>query len=195
MKKRHIIVVIDRSGSMLRVRKDTEGGLAAFLEAQKTDIPTTVTLHQFDHEHNVVYRDVPLAEVPTYVLQPRGNTSLCDAIGRAVLGAPETDEETHTTVVILTDGQDNTSAEHTPETVAALITEKTAKGWTFVFLGANQDAITAGSAFGIGEHTSLTYTGKRTKSALTTAGNMIVRGVSSGHYGFTDEEREEAQRS
>ena len=59
--RRHLIVILDRSGSMNRVREDTEGGLNALLDEQrKTPGVTTVTLVQFDDEIETVYTGRPL---------------------------------------------------------------------------------------------------------------------------------------
>ena len=42
--------------------------------------------------------------------------------------------------VIFTDGQELHSKESTRDSVASLISEKEDEGWTFIYLGANQDA-------------------------------------------------------
>lgn len=42
--------------------------------------------------------------------------------------------------VIMTDGGENSSQEVTKEKVAALISKSEADGWTFIYMGANQDA-------------------------------------------------------
>ena len=48
-------------------------------------------------------------------------------------------------VVILTDGMENASQEWTRDTLFRRISKLRKKGWTFVFLGANQDSYAAGS--------------------------------------------------
>ena len=60
-----ISVVLDRSGSMGRVRSDTIGGFNTFLKGQKEAPGTAVlTLVQFDHEHDIVYRGIDIQQVP-----------------------------------------------------------------------------------------------------------------------------------
>jgi hypothetical protein len=84
-----IVVVLDRSGSMSRIRHDSIGGFNTFIEAQRGDGvlgTANVTLVQFDHEYMVTYlsksiNEVPLLDVGSYV--PRGSTALLDAIGRS----------------------------------------------------------------------------------------------------------------
>ncbi|PRX66191.1 hypothetical protein B0I32_106327 [Nonomuraea fuscirosea] len=83
--RRHITIILDRSGSMQKVKDDTEGGLRAFLAEQAANPgETLVSLYQFDDHCETVYEVRPLAEVPNYHLQPRGMTALLDAIGQTI---------------------------------------------------------------------------------------------------------------
>lgn len=199
---RHIAVILDRSGSMRAVKDDTEGGLRSFLDTQ-TEAPgqTTVSLYQFDDQYEAVYENKPLTDVPPFKLRPRGMTALLDAVGRTItaLGEhldtkPEKDRPGEVIVVILTDGHENASSEYTLRQVKGLITEqRDTYGWTFVFLGADQDAFAAGGAMGIGRATTLSYSGTRTEASMTSAGHMVARGTSTGRYAFNDDEREDAQ--
>ncbi|MCZ4514527.1 VWA domain-containing protein [Streptomyces sp. ActVer] len=198
---RHITVILDRSGSMITVRDDTEGGLRAFLEAQ-TEAPgqTTVSLYQFDDQYEAVYERKPLADVPPFKLRPRGATALLDAVGRTItaLGehladTQEADRPGEVIVVILTDGHENASAEYTKTTVKKLITRQQDEyGWKFVFLGADQDAFAAAGGIGIRAESTLSYSGTRTKASLTNAGHMVARGTASGLYAFSDDERDDS---
>lgn len=198
---RHIAIVLDRSGSMQSVKSDTEGGLRAFLAAQ-SDAPgeTTVSLYQFDTEYEPVYENKPLAEVPDYVLVPRGGTALLDAVGRTISGVgaqlaaqPEGDRPAEVIVVILTDGEENQSREFGLAAVKKMITEQQdTYGWKFVFLGADQDAFAAAGGMGIARGTTLSYTSVNTTDSMTSAGRMVARGTVSGLYAFTDAERDDA---
>lgn len=196
--RRHVSVVLDRSGSMTFVKADTEGGLRDFLATQ-ADAPgdTTVSLHQFDHGYDTVYERVPLADVPAYVLHPRGWTALHDAIGITVtrLGEhlaslPDDERPGEVIVVILTDGDENHSKEYNGAQIKAMITQQREEyGWVFVFLGADQDAVTVAGNLGIRAETSLAYGSAHTSAAMKSAGDAVTRGSMSGTYGFTDEER------
>ena len=197
---RHIVLVLDRSGSMKTVKDDTEGGLAAFLEAQHENTgDTRVSLYQFDTKYEPVYENVALADVPAFVLVPRGGTALLDAIGRTIssvktqIKALDEDERPGEVVlVILTDGAENSSQEYTLERVKKMIEKRRAKGWQVVFLGADQDAITVAAGMGIGRETSLAYTARMTGRSISTVARMMARGSESGKYEFTDEERKAA---
>ena len=80
-----ITLVVDRSGSMQKIREDAEGGVNAFIEKQaKEPGEALLTLVQFDTEYDFVHKGVAIKEVPTYQLVPRGRTALLDAVGRAI---------------------------------------------------------------------------------------------------------------
>jgi Mg-chelatase subunit ChlD len=198
---RHIVVVLDRSGSMHAVKSDTEGGLVAFLEAQKEIAgDTRVSLYQFSTLYEPVYENLALADVPAHRLEPRGNTALLDAIGRTInavkaqIKVMDTEERPGEVVlVILTDGAENSSREFTLPEVKKLIEKRRAKGWQVVFLGADQDAITVAAGMGIGRETSLAYTARMTGKSMSTVARMMARGSESGKYEFTDAERKAAR--
>ena len=79
-----IVCIIDRSGSMARIRSDAIGGFNRFLADQKAmPGPASFTLALFDHRYDLVHdgidieRAQPLDE-GTYV--PGGTTALLDAV-------------------------------------------------------------------------------------------------------------------
>ena len=80
-----ITIIVDRSGSMQRVKTDMEGGLKSFIDDQKK-LPgkCLLTLNQFDEQFENIYTAQDIGECPEYDLVPRGSTALLDAIGRSV---------------------------------------------------------------------------------------------------------------
>jgi len=86
----HIMVILDRTGSMESIKDDVIGGFNSFLETQKASPGrATITLVQFDSQDpfEVVYayrdvQDAPLLTSKTYV--PRACTPLLDALGRGM---------------------------------------------------------------------------------------------------------------
>merc|ERR1712091_703625 len=60
-------------------------------------------------------------------------------------------------VVILTDGQDNSSRLHTQQSLFSIIARLKARGWNFIFLAANMDAIRMAQYFGIAKGAALTF--------------------------------------
>lgn len=162
-----IAIVLDRSGSMANVVNDTIGGYGNFIEGQrKTPGECVVSLFQFDNEYETVYQATPVKEVKLPLLfLPRGGTALLDAMGRTIasVGArlsalDESQRPEKVIVVIMTDGGENASKEYSRDRVFEMIKlQKESYGWDFVFIGANQDAISVGASFGIAAGKSMTY--------------------------------------
>ncbi|MBO0811365.1 MAG: VWA domain-containing protein [Microlunatus sp.] len=208
----HIAVLLDRSGSMQTIKSDTEGGFDAFIaEQRKSPGRCDVTLAQFDTEYEEVYVAKPLANVPPLHLSPRGGTALLDGIGRLInttgerlAAMPETDRPAAVIMVIMTDGQENSSREFDLGSVNRMITEQTdTYGWTFVYLGANQDAIAVAAGLGVAADQAMTYAGRKvdqafaaTSANLTRYREAIAGGVAPAaarHIsGYTQEQRKSA---
>ena len=170
-----ITMVLDRSGSMQSIKDDTIGGFDAFISVQgRLPGRCTVSLVQFDNVYEEVYTGRDLADVPGLTLVPRGSTAMLDAIGRAVnaagarLAAMPEDGRPGTVIVgIMTDGLENASREFTYPMVKALIEQQEqAYGWTFMYMGANQDAIEVGASLGVARDRSLTYAGPKVAAAM-----------------------------
>ncbi|KQR96590.1 hypothetical protein ASG12_20995 [Williamsia sp. Leaf354] len=161
-----VAALLDRSGSMQSIADDTRGGFDAFITTERAAEGTTVvTLAQFDDRYELVYSDRPIETVPPLALEPRGMTALYDAVGRFVteVGAglaalPEESRPGSVTVVVMTDGHENSSREWTIEAVRALIGRQESEySWDFVFLGANMDAVEVGAGLGFAPEKSMTY--------------------------------------
>jgi len=156
-----IAFVLDRSGSMESCREAAIEGFNSFLqEQQRTEGLAKLTLILFDDEYLAPIDALPVAEIlpldnDGYV--PRGSTALLDAIGRTIdeLGArlaalPEQDRPMQVIVAILTDGLENSSQNYTWRQIADAIKQQSEQyRWTFLFLGANQDAIATAAKMNI----------------------------------------------
>ena len=150
--------LLDRSGSMNSLAQDVIGGFNAFVANQRTvDGSCLFTAAQFDgtDPFELLYDRVPItdvSELDSDRYQPRGNTPLFDAIATLINnvenGSGSTTANAEQIVVVFTDGLENASRTWTRDQVFALIEQKKAQGWTFVFMGANQDAYAEGSRIG-----------------------------------------------
>jgi len=85
-----------------------------------------------------------------------GCTALIDAIGGGIKHIRnvhryirEEDVPEHTLFVITTDGLENASRKYDSSTVKEMVKEQQKKGWEFLFLGANIDAVETAKGFGI----------------------------------------------
>ncbi len=171
MKKNYtkIVVILDRSGSMDKVKNATIEGFNSFIKDQSL-IPgeCDISLYQFDDQYEIVYenrniKDAPYLDNKTFV--PRGWTALLDAIGRTInsLGnqlsrIKESNRPSKVIVVIQTDGEENRSKEFKLNDIFEMIShQKNKYNWEFVFLGANQDAIKNAARMGIDSSSSITY--------------------------------------
>ena len=145
----HISFLIDRSGSMQPFRRDVVGGFNGFVaEHRERPRKCALTLVQFDSNapFEVIHDAVDIHDVPDLTVeryQPRGATPLLDALGRLVEYADASlkrhGREEDQIVVVYSDGRENASRSWSRERLFMAITERKRKGWTFVFLGANQD--------------------------------------------------------
>jgi hypothetical protein len=67
------------------------------------------------------------------------------------------DRPTHVVFAVITDGMENASVEWSRMQVMDSVKARSAEGWHFTFLGANQDAIQEGGGLGVAAGSSLTW--------------------------------------
>lgn len=199
--KTAIAVLMDRSGSMQSIREDAQGAINAYIEEQrKQPGECTVRLAQFDTRYEDVYKSTDINDVVDYYLQPRGGTALTDGIAKLVIdfgvelaALPEDERPGNVIVVIVTDGEENSSVEYTAEGVKSLIEEQTDKyNWEFIFLAAGQDAIKTGAGYGIRAGSSLTFDTDNIGYTVAAASAYSTATRSGLDYNFSDEERAKA---
>lgn len=164
-----MVFILDRSGSMQGLERDTIGGFNAMIEKQKkVEGEACVSTVLFDHESVVLHDRVDIRDIRPMTDEEytvRGCTALLDAIGGAIhhIGnvhkyARNEDVPEKTVFVIITDGMENASRRYTSERVKQMIEkEKTKYGWEFLFLGANIDAVETARHFGINEKRAVSY--------------------------------------
>ena len=155
-----IISILDRSGSMAGLEKDTIGGYNSFLAAQ-ANLPGEVQVSTilFDDHYEVLFSKEKIANAvlndKNYTT--RGATALLDAVGKTILSVGErlakTNEEERpekVIFVITTDGQENSSKEFNHEKIKEMITHQKEKyNWEFIFFGANIETEIVAEELGI----------------------------------------------
>ncbi|MCG7610758.1 MULTISPECIES: VWA domain-containing protein [Mycobacterium] len=180
----HLIFLLDRSGSMQSIKSDVIGGFDAFLAEQRTaDGQCVATLAQFDHDYEVVYQGIPLDQVPSLALDPRGRTALLDSMGKLItdtgaqIDALPEDEKPGTVVVaIMTDGHENASSEWRRPDIKALVEQQTNEhGWEFLYMGADQDAVEVGGGLGVKADQAVTYARGKSREAWVAASDNVRR--------------------
>ena len=158
----HICMILDRTGSMESIKQDTIGGFNSYIAAQKSlPTPATFTLVQFESQDpfEVIHKFTDIQMVGDLTAQtymPRASTPLYDAVGRGINdlraglgGLPEALRPKKIVMVIVTDGQENASREFTGAQVRKMIADAKEAGWQFVFLSADESAISDSSSLNI----------------------------------------------
>lgn len=175
-----LVFILDRSGSMRGLESDTVGGYNALLDKQrKEDGEAIVTTVLFDDGYELLHDRIPLtgiADITTKEYYVRGCTALLDAVGRTIIKVENAQAHTlesqrpeKTLFVITTDGLENASKEYRLDSVKAMIDQCREKGWEFLFLGANMDAVKAAGAMGIAPERSVNYHADSAGTAATFA--------------------------
>lgn len=154
-------VIIDRSGSMSSLTKDTIGGYNSFIQEQKA-VPgdAVLTLALFDDRYDLIHDAIPLCDVPelnatTYSV--RGSTALLDAVGRTIdamgrklASMKEEERPSKVLVLIMTDGEENASTDYKHSKIKEMIShQQDTYKWEFVFIGANIDSFSVGTSMGV----------------------------------------------
>lgn len=164
-----LVFILDRSGSMGGLEKETIDGFNNLIETQK-EKPGEVLVSTvlFDNRFEVLHNRIPIEKVSkmteeTYYV--RGTTALLDAIGRSILKIRKVHNELgpekapkKTLFFILTDGYENASKEFDSTRIKDYIElQKEKYGWEFIFMGANIDAVETGRKFGLDESKTVNY--------------------------------------
>ncbi len=175
-----LVFILDRSGSMHGLESDTVGGYNALLDKQrKEDGEAIVTTVLFDDGYELLHDRIPLtgiADITTKEYYVRGCTALLDAVGRTITKVEnarahtlESQRPEKTLFVITTDGMENASKEYQLDIVKAMIDRCREKGWEFLFMGANMDAVKTAGAMGIAPERSVNYHADSAGTAATFA--------------------------
>lgn len=164
-----LVFILDKSGSMAGLEKDTIGGFNSLIEKQKKqDGICYVSTVLFSNESKVIHDRVRLSDVKKMTdddYTVGGCTALIDAIGGAIKHisnihkyAREEDVPEHTMFIITTDGMENASHIYKSDEVKKMIEkQKTMYGWEFVFLAANIDAVETAGRIGISREDAVNY--------------------------------------
>lgn len=177
--KTELVFVLDRSGSMSGLERDTIGGFNSLLEKQKKEPgKALVTTVLFDDRYEVIHdradleQLAPITGADYYV---RGCTALLDAIGLTIQRISQAQERDapaerpeKTLFVITTDGMENASRRYSlPQVKRMIQRQKERYGWEFIFLGANIDAVEAAGQLGIDPDRAANYHSDSAGTRLT----------------------------
>lgn len=166
--KTELVFIVDESGSMSGLEKDTIGGINTTLNKQKKqDGECLVSVVFFADKSKVITDRVDLKEVKNLKdedYSPSGCTALIDAIGSSIKHIKnihkyirKEDVPDKTIFVITTDGMENASRKYSIREVKMMIEEQKKKGWEFLFLAANIDAYEVARDYGFDSKSTVNY--------------------------------------
>lgn len=148
-------MLLDRSGSMTGVLNETIDGVNSFIKRQKEDENYEIifSLSQFDHEYEVLKNAENVKffkELSKENYIPRGWTALRDSVSRCIGDAKkylsslkEERKPAKVLIVIITDGEENSSKEVSDSEVRELIKDcQDNLKWEIIFLSSDIKATT-----------------------------------------------------
>ena len=163
-----LVFILDRSGSMGGLEDDTIGGFNSMLAKQKKEEgEANVTTVFFDDQIETIHDRFPIGVVEPITDKDyfvRGSTALLDAVGSTVKKVeniqnrlPEEMRAENIIFVITTDGYENASQEYSASMVKKMVETNQEKGWQFIFMGANMDAVGEAEKIGIRKTHAVNY--------------------------------------
>ena len=150
--KTYNIIILDKSGSMSCVRKETVDNVNEILgsirssQEKNAEVEQIVTLVAFcGCEIKTLIDAQPVSKVDNISFksyQPCCTTPLYDAIGMTITKLQKRiidEENAAVAVTVITDGYENSSHEYSRVSIKALIDAYKEKGWMFAYIGADHD--------------------------------------------------------
>lgn len=174
-------IILDESGSMFDHTKDTIGSLKQFHKTQQdvSHVDSKFVVNTFNNKVETRFSGTIGTDL-VFNYRPEGSTALYDAIGQTITNtlnylAKADNKPKDVYLIILTDGEENTSRSYSGETIKKMIETQKAADWKFIFLAANQDAMFSGNKLGIERGACLSYA--QNKNATPNAFRCISEGI------------------
>lgn len=163
----HVCFVIDESGSMFPSIADVTGGYERIIKDQKEtkEGSCIVSMYKFNTKVDKAFIGKDVNEVDaTLNYSPGGGTALYDAVGTAIdeIGKwlsdmKEEERPEKNLIVIMTDGEENSSKEYSSSDVKDKIKHQEEKyNWEFMYLGVDLSNFKDANALGIRMSTATT---------------------------------------
>ncbi|MGM0898308.1 MAG: vWA domain-containing protein [Bacillota bacterium] len=164
-----LVFILDKSGSMAGLEKDTVGGFNALIDKQrKLPGEVRVTTVLFNQGYELLHDRISLEDISPLTetdYEVGGMTALLDAVGSTIQKISNVQKSKmqdrqadKVLFVITTDGLENSSCEYTYKKIHEMIAaKKKGAGWEFIFLGANIDAVATARQFGVDEEHAVNY--------------------------------------
>lgn len=163
-----LVFILDESGSMRGLEKDTIGGFNSTIDKQKKeDGECLVSTVCFSNSQRVVHDRVNLRDVKELTEKdyvPCGSTALIDTVASSIKHIKmvhryirKEDRPDKVMFIITTDGMENASHKYSLAETKKMIEECKENGWEFIFLAANIDAYETARDYGFDEESTVNY--------------------------------------
>lgn len=147
-------ILLDRSGSMAGRWQEALGSLNGYIQELAKDKKvrrSKASVAVFDSVgFDWLRKDVEVGDMKPLTPDeagPRGGTPLYDAIATLV-EAVDADKPKRASIIIITDGEENSSHKHHREAAKAMLDRMRSQGYDVVFLGVDFDAFRQAGALG-----------------------------------------------
>jgi hypothetical protein len=174
-------IILDESGSMVDHTKDTLGSLKQFHKSQQevSHVDSKFVVNTFNNKVETRFTG-SIGSALEFKYTPTGSTALYDAIGQTITNtlnylAKADTKPKDVYLIILTDGEENSSQSYSGDTIKKMIETQKAADWKFIFLAANQDAMFSGGSLGIERGSCLSYA--QNKNATPNAFKCVSEGI------------------
>ncbi len=192
-----IAVCLDESGSMNSTRDTVISGVNEFLgdRAKDSEIrPVKIWINKFNSKSTTLVNGEDAKSVQNLTKEtysPNGWTALLDSVGESVslIDTAIKGEKVKPDVVVLivTDGQENSSKEYTKETVKTLIESRTKEGWNFEYFGSSLDTFNDAKSLGISKGQTIMFSAAKTGQMLNSNSARYTRQAKFGTYTAPEE--------
>lgn len=165
-----VVFLLDRSGSMGGIEKDTIGGYNSYIDSQRgKNVKVTTVL--FDDKYEILHNREDIDSIKKLTNKDyyvRGCTALLDAIGKTIREME--DKNPYKVIfIITTDGYENASTKYNKSQIKELISVH--KDWKFMYIGADIDSYSEGRSLGIKDEFIANY--KKTDRGISKLYNAL----------------------
>lgn len=184
------LIIMDASGSMDCIRRAAVSGCnetiqnIRSLQRKIAEQKHYLSLVVFNSDYNpihTIYDCQPIDEVREMQERdfvPDACTPLYDAVGLSIAGLQSKisgEANKAVMVTIITDGLENSSSVYNEKKVRSLVEELKQCGWTFAFIGANQDEVLEARKMGIENALAFEQDERGTKELFRRQGRAAAR--------------------
>jgi uncharacterized protein YegL len=151
-KRMNIALVLDESGSMSSMGVEPVESANNLINGQLNDsLDGTFSMFTFSNRLRCIMKKTPIDSIPKItqnMYRPEGGTALCDAIC-TVIHKLDNDDNTPCVLIIITDGNENSSVMFNGSDVKKRVADVESRGWKVILVGANIDALKTGGEYNI----------------------------------------------